>query len=683
MSVLNIMKSPYFKGKGFNPSPIARGGIPWEADTRLNPKCYGTPAWYSFWRDQVYCINNGIQTGNLFIPGRYYYYLNFNNMTTIEGVITPDMCDLHLEFIKFFEACKANGKNLIVAKKRRAGLSEITHKAIIDYGWRFTYAYKCGIAAGIKTFADELINKWSVSESLLPAELSTKSLIGNKKEIIAGYVHKNQLGDAVEGGTKNQIYIESMFQTGQTFKGLHLNDVIAEECGQFDRLKQFLAATKACLTKGSVQIGTFLFYGTGGEMTKASRDFQEIWSKAEHYNFEKMLITADRFHFPFYGGATMQGVPSENIPNLLVDHKSFEVIGVEDRLAAKQSILEDREKEKKAGDVEKYLTHLKDFPLTEADIFKKTIVNVFDTDTMQNQLDRITLLDSKGTPNYHRCQIDYLKDAKGETVMPLKTIVRIDKETAEDGVVILIHKDHINPIRGHNDIYCAGIDSYDKHLSKTSKSKGAMCVLLRRNSIGGQLQMAPVATICCRPPQREIFYEMCLKLAIHFHLYDESPNSVLIDVANQLIFEHFKQRGYSNALAYRPRKFEAEDSTQQHEFGLHLNNHSKPLMVGLMQTVIYDYGNQIWFPELLNQAQNYDEVSIGSDNDLADAYGFALVQDLSNDVQAANSKEYEDKDVFQLKEWVTDHNGNKVPLGEQVNEMFKEEDIIGDRFLEF
>lgn len=675
------MRSPYFKGKGFNPSPIARGGIPREADSRLNPKVIGTPAWESFWKDQLYCIHNGIQTGNIFIPGRFYYYLNFNDMSTIEGVIQPDMCDLHLEFIYLFEYCKKNGRNLIVAKKRRAGLSEITHKAVIDYGWRFQFAYKCGVAAGKKTYADELINKWAVSESLLPPELSVKALIGNKKEITAGYNYQNQLGESIEGGTKNKIYIETFFQDADLFKGLYLNDVIAEECGQFDKLKKFYSATKACLSKGSEQLGNFLFYGTGGEMTKASKDFHEIWTKAESYNFEKLLITADRFHFPFYGGATKFGVPSEKIPNLLKGKQPYELIGVEDLLGAKQNILEEREKEKKSDDIEKYQIHLKDYPLTEADIFRKTIVNVFDTESMQNQSDAITELDSRGLKNYFRCQLDYVKDKDGEIMMPLQVKLRFDNTTPEDGELILIHKDHIEPIITENDLYCAGIDSYDKHLSKTSKSKGAMCVLIRRNLMIGQLSLAPVATICCRPRKREIFYDMCLKLAIFFRLYDKNPNSILIDMANPLIAEHFKQRGYSNSLAYRPRKFDAENSTQQHEYGMNINAHSKNLMVGLMQSVIFDYCCNIWFPELINQLQNYDEVSIGSDNDLGDAYGLALAQDISNELQARSSRDYEDKNVFQLKEWRTDYNGNIVPVTEEAPKIVTLEQDIPGRFL--
>ena len=71
MSV-QILRPPYLKKKGFNPMPVVRGGIPKEADSKLNPRCVGTPAWESFWKDQIYCILNGYQTGGWLLPGRYY-----------------------------------------------------------------------------------------------------------------------------------------------------------------------------------------------------------------------------------------------------------------------------------------------------------------------------------------------------------------------------------------------------------------------------------------------------------------------------------------------------------------------------------------------------------------------------------------------------------------------------------
>lgn len=669
-----ILRAPYFKRKGFSPMPVVRGGIPREADSRLNPKVIGTPPWENFWKEQLHYIIHGYQTGGWFLPGRYYYYLNFNDMSTAEGIRTPDMCDLHLELAYMVEYAKANGMNMIIPKKRRAGVSEFFHKGVIDYGWRFIPGYRAGVAAGKKTYADEFMEKWAISEAMLVPELSVKRLKSNSNVIIAGYTIKNELGESVDRGTKNKIQIETMFQDADLFKGVYLNDVIAEECGQFSKLEDFYSATKACLTIGSKQIGSMFFFGTAGRMDKESKGLKEIWEKPESFNCIPFPILGPRFNRPFYGGASdRDGKIIEEIPNLLKEHKPYELIGVEDIEASKTFLLKERTTEFKYGRTEKYQKHLKDYPMNVQDIFTKTVTNVFDTIALTTQADKI----STEKTQYLKCQLDFKKDNKGEIIYPLQVELRIDNDVAEDGDCILIHKDHLYPVKSFSTLYCGGIDSYDQDKAKTSKSKGAMCVLIRRNSIGEQLQLAPVATICVRPRRKEIFYEMCLKLSIYFNL----EQSTLIDVANKLIFKYYEERGCLNYLAYRPRKFETEHSQQTHEFGFHINNHSKVLMVGLIQTCILDYCQYIWFPDLISQLQNYDEVEIGSDNDLADAYGIALIQDANEDLPARNNKDYDNPEVYQLREWKTDANGNKViARPDSPNIISLEQDVPG-RFL--
>jgi hypothetical protein len=658
--LIDIQRPPYIKGKNFCFNPVVKYGIPDYADTLLNPKVKGTAKWQQYWEEQLYYIHNGYQTGGFFLPGRYYYYLNFNNMSTIRSVISPDMCDLHLELSYLVEWAKKNNKNIIIAKKRRAGISEFTHKAIIDYGWRFMPGYRAGVAAGKSTFADELINKWKVSEAMLPSEFSLKKLNKNSDVIISGYKTQNTLGESIEKGTKNQIYIETMFSDGELFKGTYLNDVIAEEAGQFEKLEDFYSATKACLKDGEEQVGTMFFYGTGGEMDKGSKGFKKMWDEAEQHNFIKFLIDAPRFHRPCYGGATKNGAVYERVPNLIKQYKPFQLIGVEDLEEAKASILKEREQEKKSGDIVKYNKHLQDYPFTEQEIFRKTVVNAFDEDVLNEQGDKIASENKK----YLRCQLEWVKNPKtGEIAHPLKTYIKLLNNSDDaDTPCILIHQDHMNPLLYHEALYCAGIDSYDQHLSKTSKSKGAMCVLIRPNSLlKGGMERAPVATICCRPKRKEIFYEMCLKLAVFYNLKE----SVLIDVRTPAIIEYWRERGCEKYIAFRPRKLEKEDSEQTSEYGFSLNIHSKPIMVGIMQTAILDYGKHIWFPELIEQLCNFDQVAIGSDNDLADAYGLALIQDVTYDLRPRDVTKVAAKDPFKVTSWGMDADGDIVPMEKQ------------------
>lgn len=658
-----IPKVPYIKGKNFIFNPVVKNGIPDYADSLKNPKVIGTPKHEAYWNEQLYYIKNGYQTGGMFLPGRYYYYLNFNDMSTVTGIITPDMVDLHLEMCYLIDYVKANGLNFICAKKRRAGISEFFQKAVVDYDWRFTNgACQIGVAAGQDTYAQDFMRKWRAGDALIRPELRIKRLKDNDNEVIAGYKYKTQSGEMVDEGTKNTMYVRTMFKNPALFKGLFLNTVVAEECGEFENLEKFFSHTRPCVMDGSKQVGNMYFYGTGGNMNKGSRDFKKMWDEADRNNFVKFLITAKRFHKPYYGGCTSFGQEVGKTPELLKLYKPYQLIGVEDTIAADISIDTERSQIIATKNMEKYQEHVKDYPKTEQDVFRKTVVNVFDTEIMQDQSDAI----SSNSKKYVIGTLDWKKDTKGEVLMPLQVEYRLVNDISEDGDVILFHIDHLTPIRTHSNLYCGGGDSYDQNKAKTSKSKGAACIIIRRNTIEGQMSMAPVATICCRPNHKETFYEMCLKLAI-FYFCDEkgqitTQNAFLIDVANKLIFKYFEERGYANLLGYRPRKFESEHSEQTHTYGVHLNNHSKPLMVGLMQSGVDYYCKNIWFPELINQLQNYDEVEIGSDNDLADAYGIALMQDASDDNQSRDLKDWDNPDMFNLTQWKTDANGYKVPV---------------------
>lgn len=614
-----IPRAPYFKGKGYLNKliPIILYGIPKEADSRLNPKVIGTAAWRQFWEEEVYKIINGvICPGVGWVPGRFYYYMNYKYMSTIRGVITPDMVDLHLELSYLIEYAKMHHHNLLFPKARRKGISEAAHTMIIDWGWRFTYGYKGGVASGKKTYVDDFISKWRFADSNLPPELSVKKLVDNDDEIVAGYSIKNEFNAFEDKGTFNTIYARTMHTNPNMFKGLYLNDVISEELGEHEKWFEFFSATKDCLMNGSVQEGMFCAFGTAGNVNKGSKDFKRISEEAEVYNFIEFPIYAPRFYY--YGGATEENRRLPKDSELFKTYKDYQLIGVEDCKAAEKNILTRREKLLKSGNIKDYNEDLQNNPLNKTEMFKKSVVNDFDSAKLNEQQNAIDSCPKK----YSKYKLEYVTDDKGTIKMPyeVKLIPAKDHEE-ESECVLIIDTEHYR--RGYRNLYCAGIDSYDTDTSKTSKSLGAMCVLIRENGIGGSLRRAPVAVIRTRPRRKEIFYEMCFKLAIYYKL----EGSVLIDVAKPLIIEHFKNKGGERFLAERPKKIEKIDSTLQHDYGFSINGASKPQMTAYMGTAIMDYCQNIWFPDLINELGNYDEVEIGSDNDLADAYGIALVQD--------------------------------------------------------
>lgn len=647
-----IIRPPYIKPKRFlnELTKVIRDGIPSYADSKANPKVVGTPDWERFWESETRKCIQGVQIGGTWIPGFFYYYMNYKQMSTIKGVVTPDMVDLHLELAYHIEFCKANGKNLLCAKGRRKGISEAASTMIIDYGWRFKEGYKGGVAAGNKTYVEDFLSKWRFSDSRLPPELSLKKLVDNDDEIIQGYTIRDEHGAWKDRGTFNTIYARTMHTNPNMFKGLYLNDIISEEIGEHEKWIEFFGASKDCLMSGNKQVGTMVAFGTGGNINKGSKDFKEVWHDAEKYNFVKFLIPATRFYY--YGGALEQNRQLPQESELLKKYAPYQLIGVEDIELAKKHILARREAWNRAGNTKAYIEDLQNNPIDETEIFKKTVVNNFDINKLNEQDLNISTLVS---PKYTKYKMKWVKDDKGMIKTPYEVELEpISIYDNQDECVLIIDTEH--PRKGYRDLYSAGIDSYDQDTAKTSKSLGAMCVLIRENAIKDAMQKAPVAVISCRPHRKEKFYEMCLQLAVYYNIV----GNVLVDIANGVIIQYFKEQGCSKYLALRPVKFESESSEQTSEFGVRLTTFARPRMVGLMQTHILDHSTSIWFPELIHQLGNYDEIEVGSDNDLADAYGISLMQDVSCEIRPFDFNDNSQEDRWKMPEYITSRNGDII-----------------------
>lgn len=663
---LPIQRAPFVKGKSFNPMPIVTDGIPDYADSSKNPKCIGTPEYEQFWAEQLYRCVNGYKTGGIFLPGRFYYYMNFNSMLTINGVITPDYCDMHLELCNIIEWCKANQKNLIIGKKRRAGVSEFTQKAVVDYGFRFSEVYQAGVAAGQKKYAEDFMTKWGDSESLLIPELKINTLLNNTEEVVSGY-EVTENGKDVEKNNGCKLLVRTMHTNPNMFKGLFLNDAIAEECGEFDNLCEFLAATEDCLVDGDTQVGTFFIYGTGGRIDKGSKDFKTVWENPDEYNCVKYLIAGDRFKKPFYGGATRNGQDISVIPNLLKKYKPYQCIGMEDREAAIEHIKE-RRKELKKGKIDKYLKYCQNNPLDEHEIFTKSNSNDFNLEKLNQQSINITTAPKK----YTRYKLEWVTDGTGNRVVPLKVRAEAIDGNSDDNECVLI-LDGYHPLPNFQNLYVAGIDPYELDEARSSKSLGGMAVMIRRNKLGG-LQMAPVATICCRPKRKEIFFDMCLKLAVYYNI----KHNVLGDImASSGIMKWFKDAGCENFLAVRPTKYESVNSTQTHEYWVRMTPTSRPARSSLMQTWIEDFIDGCWFPDVVYQLSNFDQTTDESDNDLADAIGIALMQDASVPIEARDTTNTNEKNPFVLGGWKYNSKGVLVPENDFERPINPEKDFSG------
>ncbi len=627
-----LLKRPFLKSKNFDPAPVVRHGVPAFADSILNRKVIDTPAWREWWNEQLYYIINGYTTAGVFIPGRYYYYLNFCKTSSVKGggSFYPEYIDFQYEYFLLVEEAKRLGMNIIAPKGRRKGVS-VMSTAIIDYGYRFLPDNKAGIAAGKKEYAEDFLEKWIFLDSLVVPEFRTRKLSDNYDDIISGWSEKNDDGFWNQQGTMNKLYCRTMFSDPEVFKGKYLNDVVFEEAGEFDNLVKTLQATKACLMDGNIQYGNAYIYGTGGNIRTGSKGFEEVWHNYKDYNCLRYFIDGPKFYRPHVVGTTnKEGTIIDDTPNLL-QYADYQRVGMEDEVRAKE-VIDKRKSELRKTDLKAYWEYCKDNPTDIKEVFRKAASNNFPIDVLNDQGYEILSQDKR----YSRYILDFKKNKEGITIVPYEIDVRVAGENeAEDECVLILNTGH--PMKGYRNLYCAGIDSYDQDQAMTTSSLGGMVVLMRDHSLPNIERMVPACMIRCRPKRKEKFYDMCLAVSVYYDL----KYNTLIDFAKPGIIKHYKDRGAHIYLAKRPEKFESEKSEQRHDYGVLLTSHSKPLMLGMLQTYFLDHGHKLWFPILIDEALSYDETARGedSDKDAVDALGIALMQMASYQMGVINENE--------------------------------------------
>ena len=242
------------------PNPVVRYGIPGYADSLADPKVVNTSAYNEWWEEQLYRCLNGYTTGGIYIPGRYYKFVNFDKVQGVRGAGPPEIHDFQLEFALWIEHLKNVHKNGYLPKARRKSVSAMTVGMVTDYGMRFQYDYHCAVVAGLDEHAQDFVDKWKYIDMHMIDEFKVRRLYTNSGEIVLGYKEKSNQGNK-DAGTINTMYIRTVNKNPGVLKGKFCNDIIMEESGENELLLETIQASEDCLRAGQLQVGTFLIYG--------------------------------------------------------------------------------------------------------------------------------------------------------------------------------------------------------------------------------------------------------------------------------------------------------------------------------------------------------------------------------------------------------------------------------------
>jgi hypothetical protein len=618
---------PIEKTKTFCPNPVALNGIPDYANSKLYPKVKGTPAWRDWWDEQIRRCIQGYWTGGLWIPGRYYFFLNFSWIqTTGKGFHQPMFVDYQYEFFLLIEHAKKEHKGIISLKARRKGLSEQVVNGVFDHGMRFRSSYKAGIVAGQEIHADGFYSKYQSSEGMMPPEIQMNYLTTSQKSTVAGYQEKTETG-FVEKGSLSEIMVRTMFRSDNVFKGELLDDCVFEEGGEFELLIAGYGSTEPCFMVGDDMVGTPFVYGTGGNMSKGSAGFSEMWAEPDSFNLLKFWVPATKMYFPCVAGySDGRGNLREDIPYLKKQfNRPHQRVGMQDEQRAEERIIKKREEYGKLKNKKKYYDHLQNYPLTPREAFLSFSNNDYDTDLLSKA--RMRIIESSS--EFRTMILDFKKDAQDNIIIPLEVVARLAQTDPTkphydhpDNYVFIRYEPNMN----YTNLDLGGIDGYNVDHSKTSKSTGSMTVYRQRpmdNSLEGNI---PICLHNARPKTKEQFFNTCLKIAVYYNLV----RRVMIDIGSPAVIDYFKDNGGVKFLAKRPKAFESEKTTQQHDYGIRFTKHNLPILEGVMQSEIANNADRWPFIQHVNDCIGYHSGELENDADNHDSLMccLALRQDL-------------------------------------------------------
>jgi hypothetical protein len=609
--------------------------------------------YFQFWKDQKQKILQGYKpNGGQWIPGNYYFYLNFSKIHGLlpgakrKSMISPLYRDQDHEYYMEVQWAKhgdgldnKGGYGIIVLKARRKGFS-FMNANILLHEWVCYPHSENGLGAQREDYVQDFRKKMLLSYNELPPQLQNKILHNNEELFMSGYKEKEN-GIWIERGTKSLIHFRVM-EKPNAFRGTSLNYMVFEEAGEFLKLMRSYQSSEDCFKEGDQFFGTPIIGGTSNNMEVESDDYMDMYHNAQNFNLKPVFIKASKVFGSFFDMST----------------------GVSNVKGAEEFIKAEADRRKATGNLQSYYSYLQENPLEVEHAFFKSGSTPFDLEKINKQIANI-----RTNNQFNRVQkgrLEWGRDKDGKEVFGSTPVFITEQDDIARGhtVVMNNHDDEVypfeiveQPLTGIKNAHLSAVDPYhvDDELEEMKKklsdqkdrSLGCMCVYRRfvgQNTIGE----LPVAFYTDRPYSKEKFYENCLMLAI---LYD---SQVLVEYNDDGFLKYFIDHKMTRYLKERPRSADSPWSQVTNRYGIHMKSFQKKLLTELVDEYVKKHWEDIYFMKLLNELCVYGK----KNTDRVMAFGMALIHDMDATKKVVDKKdEIENEKMKGLPTYNRDSNG--------------------------
>jgi|TARA_R110000787_G_scaffold81538_2_gene176750 hypothetical protein len=620
-----------------------------------------TPEYFAFWKEQQKRLKDGYKpTGGTWIPGNYYFYLNFSKIHGLpspeskrKSMIPPIYRDQDHEYYQEVHHAKygdgkdnKGGYGIIVLKARRKGFS-FMNANILLHEWTCYSHSENGLGAQREDYVQDFRKKMLLSYNELPPQLRNKILHNNEEIFMSGYKEKDD-GIWVEKGMKSMVHFRVM-EKPNAFRGTSLNYMVFEEAGEFLKLKRSFQSSEDCFKEGDVFFGTPIIGGTSNAMEVESDDYMNMYYNASDFNLKPIFIKASKVFGSFFDMST----------------------GSSDVSGAEKFIIKKAEERKATGDLQSYYSYLQENPLEVEHAFFKSGKTPFDLEKINKQIANINT-----NPNFQRVQngtLEWPRDNAGKEVFGSTPIFEMDDGSISEDMNEEKFPFEIveQPIPGIKNAHLSAVDPYhiDDDLEDLKKrasdqkdrSLGSMCVYRRfvgPNTVGE----LPVAFYTDRPYSKEKFYENCLKLAV---FYD---SQILVEYNDDGFLKYFILHKMTRYLKQRPRSADSPWSQATNRYGIHMKTFQKKLLTELVDEYVKKHWEDIYFLKLLNELSVYGV----KNTDRVMSFGMALIHDMDENKRIYDKSEESDNAKMEgLPEFTRNESGGLITMKPENDYLFE------------
>jgi hypothetical protein len=373
----------------------------------------GSRDYLQYWEEQERRCTYGYKVGDLWIPGRYYGYLNFSPMSRIpdetlnearnrkgrltlataeKSVLFPSFWEIDYEWWNFkhiawyggkFMGIDAGygGKHLCCLKTRGAGFS---YKEAWDgvYNYNFIDGSKSYYFAATEPFliGDAIMDKVQSGldwiNTYCPYWKKNRQVHNTLMHQKASYRDEFNL----EKGTMSEIIAQIVDRPSKT-RGKRGRKATFEEAGSFPHMEEALQVCMGSMRDGSIYVGQVSVFGTGGEQGAGIQGLENVFNAPEAWD---MLAFNNIWESGMQGTECGYFVPCYRANNVFMDTS-----GNVDMINCIDYFNGEREKKKKSKKPKTLDTYKAEYPYTPSEALQRLNGNGFNAAECNAQVQRI------------------------------------------------------------------------------------------------------------------------------------------------------------------------------------------------------------------------------------------------------------------------------------------------------